>query len=467
MIEKLVLFGATGDLAGRFLLPALAALHAAGTLPEEFRVIGAAREQLDDAAFRQAAAERLEEHAGDVPARARDAVVRRLGYRPVDIGDARSVAPLFDAGGLPAVAYLALPPSVFPAAVSALAAVGLPAGSRIVLEKPFGEDLGSAVALNRLLARAAGGEGEQAVFRVDHVLGMATVQNVLAMRLANPVLEAIWNSRHIDRVEILWEETLALEGRAGYYETAGALKDVIQNHMLQVLSLIAMEPPATPGERDLRDRKVDALRAIQPLRRAEIASRTRRARYSAGRLAGPPEGSGQAVPAYADEDGVDPERKTETFAEVVLELEGERWGGTPFVLRAGKALSRRRKMAGLRFTGAPAGQPGGEFGIGLDGPEEITLRLTGGAPGSPVSLALTAPPPPSDLPAYGRVLLDILIGGSSLSVRGDEAEEAWRVVTPVLEAWRQDLVPLEEYPAGSSGPQGLASRSALTERGRP
>ncbi|MDQ3823750.1 MAG: glucose-6-phosphate dehydrogenase [Actinomycetota bacterium] len=451
MIEKLVLFGATGDLAGRFLLPALAALQATGKLADGFEVIGAAREELDDAAFRRAAADRLEEHAADTPAPARDAVVRTLRYRPVEIGDARSVGPLFANGDPPAAAYLALPPSLFPAAVTALAEVGLPAGSRIALEKPFGEDLESAVELNRLLARAAGGEGEQAVFRVDHVLGMATVQNMLAMRLGNPVLEAAWNGRHVERVEILWEETLALEGRAGYYDTAGALKDVLQNHMLQVLALIAMEPPATSGERDLHDRKLDALRAIQPLSRAEIASRTRRARYTAGRLSPPPEGSGEIVPAYADEDGVDPRRKTETFAEVVLELEGERWRGTPFLLRAGKALGRRRKMAVLRFSGAAAGK-GGELQIGLDGPEEITLRLTGGAPGSPVPLALTAPPPAGDLPPYGHVLLDVLTGGSALSVRGDEAEQAWRAVTPVLEAWSENLVPLEEYPAGSAGP---------------
>ncbi len=468
MIERLVLFGATGDLAGRFLLPALAALHAAGKLPDAFHIIGAARKQLDDAAFRRSAADGLEEHAGGVPTAARDAVVRTLRYRPVDIDDAGSVAALFDSGGPPAAAYLALPPAVFPAAVSALADVGLPAGSRIALENPFGEDLASAAKLNRLLARAAGDDGEQAVFRVDHALGMATVQNMVAMRLANPVLEAIWNGHHVDRVEILWEETLALEGRAGYYDTAGALKDVMQSHMLQVLSVIAMEPPATSGERDLRDRKLSALRAIRPLRRAEVASSTRRARYTAGRLAGPPEGSGQAVPAYADEDGVDPQRKTETFAEVVLELEGERWGGTRFLLRAGKALSRRRKMVVLRFAGDGARQPSSELRIGLDGPEEIALRLTGGAPGSPVPLALTAPPPASELPAYGRVLLDILTGGSSLSVRGDEAEHAWRVVTPVLEAWRHDLVPLEEYPAGSAGPPPLsAGRSAPSGGGQP
>ena len=453
MIERLVLFGATGDLAGRFLLPALAALHATGRLPDAFQVVGAAREQLDDAAFRESAVERLAEHASGVPASSRGAVARMLRYRAVDLDDARTVAPVFEPSGPPAAAYLALPPAVFPVAVSTLAEVGLRAGSRIALEKPFGDDLESAVELNRLLARAAGPEWEQEVFRVDHVLGMATVQNLLAMRLGNPLLESIWNGRHVDRVEILWEETLALEDRAGYYDTAGALKDVLQNHMLQVLSLIAMELPSAPGEQDLRDRKVEALRAIRPLGRAEVVSQTRRARYTAGRLARPPEGSGNTVPAYADEEGVDPQRKTETFAEVVLQLGGQRWDGVPFVLRAGKALSRRRKMVVLRFAADTAAQPGSELRIGLDGPEDIALQLIGGAPESPVPLVLTAPPPASDLPAYGRVLLDILSGGSSLSVRGDEAEHAWCVVAPVLEAWRDDVVPLEEYPAGSAGPQ--------------
>ena len=235
-----------------------------------------------------------------------------------------------------------------------------------------------------------------------------------------------------------------------------------------------MEPPATPRERDLHDRKVDALRAIRPLRGTDIASRTRRARYTAGRLAGPPEGSGETVPAYAEEDGVEPERKIETFAEVVLELEGERWAGTRFLLRAGKALSGRRKMAVLRFRAAPrpladdaAAQPASELRIGLDGPEDITLHLTGGSPGSPLPLALASAPPASDLPAYGRVLLDILSGGSTLSVRGDEAEQAWRVVTPVLEAWSAGLVPLQEYPAGSAGPPPLAPGVTPPRTGDP
>ena len=391
--------------------------------------------------FRDAVAEALQRHAAGTPVAAREALLRSLSYRRVDVNDSASVSAVVALAGGAVAAYLALPPAAFPAAVTALAASGLPAGSRIALEKPFGEDLGGAVALNRLVAKAAGDAGEQAVFRVDHVLGMATVQNLVGMRLAGTVLEQVWNSAHIEQVEILWEETLALEGRAGYYDKAGALKDVVQNHMLQVLSLLAMEPPTRLDE--LRDRKVDLLHSIRPPR----ARQTRRARYSAGRLAAPPEGSGRAVPAYTDEDGVELERQTETFAEVALELGSERWAGTRFVLRAGKALDRRRKMAVVRFRSAAD-----ELRIGLDGPEDVTLKLTGGAPGSPVALPLSAAPPLDEVPAYGRVLLDVLSGGSTLSVRGDEAERAWRVVTPVLEAWSQGLVPLEEYPAGSAGP---------------
>jgi glucose-6-phosphate 1-dehydrogenase len=450
MIERLVLFGATGDLAGRYLLPALAALHAAGRLPDGFEVIGGSRENLDEDAFRRTAGERLEEHAADVPAPAREAVVRSLRYRPVDVTDSASVASLLQPSRGPVAAYLALPPALFPAAVTALAGVRLATGSRVALEKPFGEDLASAIALNGLLAEALGPAGEHAVFRVDHVLGMATVQNLLGMRLANSILEAVWDSDHVELVEILWEETLALEGRAGYYDRAGALKDVVQNHMLQVLSLIAMEPPSSLQAEDLHDRKLEALRSIRPLTAADVAVRTRRARYSAGRLA-----TGTNVPAYAEEDGVEPERETETFAELVLELDSARWAGTRFLLRAGKALSRRRKMAIVRFR--LAGDQANELRIGVDGPDDVSLQIPGGAPESRQPLTLSATPPGAELPAYGRVLLDVLDGGSTLSIRGDEAEEAWRVVTPVVEGWTGGAVPLEEYPAGSAGPPPRAN----------
>jgi glucose-6-phosphate 1-dehydrogenase len=416
MIERLVLFGATGDLAGRFLLPALASLQAAGRLPDGFQAVAVGRREL-----------------GELSA-ARQAALRSLAYRQADVADQDAVAAAIGRSDEPVAVYLALPPRAFPDAVRALAAIELAPGSRVALENPFGEDLESAIGLNRLLEEVWGEAAEQRVFRVDHVLGMATVQNLLALRLANPVLQAVWSGAHIDQVEILWEETLALEGRAAYYDHTGALKDVLQTHMLQVLSLLAMEPPAGPGERELHDRKVEALRSVRPV---EIG-RTRRARYSAGPLA----------PAYVDEAGVDPGRCTETFAAIELELGGERWAGTRFLLRAGKALSRRRKMVVVRFRGAAPS----ELRIGLDGPEDIALQLWGGTPSEPAPLTLSAPPPASELPAYGHVLLDVLGGGSELAVRGDEAEQAWRVVTPVLDAWAAGAVPLGEYPAGAAAP---------------
>ena len=434
MIGTLVLFGATGDLAGRYLLPALAALGAAGRLPDDFAVIATAPEPWDDEAFRRHASERLAEHAGDVAPERREALTRALRYRSADATDGADVAALVRAAGGDAVAvYLALPPALFEPTVTALGGAGLPPGSRVALEKPFGEGLGDAVRLNEVVAEALGDAGEQAVFRVDHALGMATVQNLLALGRHDPVLATLWHAEHVEQGEVRWEEDLALEGRAGYYDSAGALKDVMQNHMLQVLCVAAMEPPADPGERALRDAKVAVLEAAR-------AGRSQRARYGAGRV------GDRDIPAYADEEGVDPDRGTETFAEVVLALDTPRWQGTRFVLRAGKALGRRRKEVVVRFRS----EHGNALRIGIDGPYDLALHLRGAAP-----LTLTGPPPPSELPPYGRVLLDVLEGDSSLSVRGDEAEAAWRVVEPVLAAWRDGRVPLEEYAAGSSGPPPL------------
>lgn len=463
MIESLVLFGASGDLAGRFLLPALAALRASGRLPDNLGVVGAARSDWDDQAFRRHAEQRLREHASDVPIAAREALVRGLRYRHVDLEDADSVAGVIDtAGPRPLAAYLALPPALFPVTITALRRVGLPQGSRVAVENPFGEDLDGAIALNALLAEVPGAAGEPAVFRVDHVLGMETVQNLLGLRLANRLLEPVWNAVCIDEIAVLWEETLALEGRAGYYDGTGALKDVLQTHMLQVLCLLAMEPPATLDERDLRDAKVAVLRSLRPPEHGDMASLTRRARYGAGRV------GDRAVPAYADEDGVEPQRGTETFAEVVFSLESPRWTGTRFVLRAGKALRRRRKEVVVRFRPV-AGPPfrgekaADELRIGVDGPEDVVLHLVGrhaGAAADLASLTLSGTPPSSGLPAYAHVLADVLSAGSTLSVRGDEAEEAWRVVAPVLQAWADGRVPLEEYPAGSGGPAPLTGTAS-------
>jgi glucose-6-phosphate 1-dehydrogenase len=452
VIDRLVIFGGTGDLAGRYLLPSLAALQAGGHLSERFELVAASREDWDDNQFHSWAADWLRREATTVDAGAIATVMRSSRYQRLDLSDPATVTACL-AGEGPVAVYLALPPAVFPIAVSALDRAGLPEDSQLVLEKPFGEDLESARALNRLLADLV---DERHVFRVDHFLAMTTVRNVLGTRLANRVLEPIWNSAHIDEVEIIWEESLALEGRAGYYDGVGALKDMVQNHLLQVLCLVAMEPPISLGERDLRDRKVDVLRSARPFDDVDVATRTRRARYGAGRV------RDREIPAYIDEDGVTPERGTETFAEVVLKLDSWRWSGTNFRLRTGKAMGEDRKEVVVHFRPVPQlpledspGSLANRLHFGLE-PEGLTLELTGTGPGVALSLApltLSAEMEPPDLPAYGRILLDVLRGNSALSIRADESEEAWKVLTPVLDGWSRDLAPLTEYDAGSSGPR--------------
>jgi glucose-6-phosphate 1-dehydrogenase len=449
MIKRLAIFGATGDLTARYLLPGLAALQAAGELGDGFRLAGAGREDWDDDRFRHWAQAQLERHASHLPAAARQAVVSAASYRRSDVTDPGSVGEVI-AGPGPVAAYLALPPAVFPPAVTALHGAGLAEGSLIVLEKPFGESLAEAVELNQLLADTV---PERAVFRVDHFLAMTTVQNLLGSRLANRMLEPVWNSAHIAEIEIVWEESLGLEGRAGYYDGVGALKDMLQNHLLQILCLVAMEPPISLGERDLRDRKVDVLRSVRPLTSRDVKYRTRRARYTAGRA------GGREVPAYAEEKDVDPRHGTETFAEVELELDNWRWPGTTFRLRTGKALAHDRKEVAVKFRPVPHLPDGmgpepapNVLRFGLE-PESVTLELTGAGPRRTLRpLVLAAQMQPSELPAYGRLLHDVLNQDPSLSIRGDEAQESWRVVTPVLDAWSSDQVPLEEYPAGSDGP---------------
>lgn len=471
MIDSMLLFGATGDLAGRLLLPALASLHAGDLLPPGFRIVATARQQWDDARFRQHAAGRLEQHAADVPVASRDALVGAITYRYSDVTDTETVSGVVrEATGeehAPVVAYLALPQGLFATTASTLGDVGLPQWSRIVVEKPFGENLDGAIALNRLLARIAGDAGEDAVYRVDHVLGMVTLQNLVGLRFANRIFEPLWNSGSIEQVDVLLEETLALEGRATFYDNAGALKDVLQNHMLQELCYVAMEPPARFDARELQDRKVELLNAVRPFTREDVISRTRRARYTAGTLADTGGADGGKVPDYAGEPGVDPARETETFAEVLLAIDNDRWRGTRFVLRTGKALAERRKGIVVHFrpgvgslfqTEGGEGVRGNVLRIGIDGPRDIVLHLNGatGTSAEDVTpLTLASPPVASEVPPYGWVLQDVLSGGSQRSVRGDEAEAAWRVVMPILDGWATGLVPMDEYPAGSEGPPRL------------
>jgi glucose-6-phosphate 1-dehydrogenase len=413
MIGTLLLLGATGDLARRFVLPALGVLEQSGRLGNGVRVVGAARQALGAEAVRQLVDDALP--------------VDRFSYRPVDLADSGSLRAVLAGTAGPVAAYLALPPDLFATTITSLTASGLPAGSRVAVEKPFGHDLESARTLNALLAQSGCDP-----YRVDHVLAMETTRNLLAFRRDHPELERMWNGERTERVDILWEETLALEGRGGYYDRAGALKDVLQNHMLQLLALTAMELPSLDGDDgDLHQRKLDVLRS------ARVLPCSRRARYTAGRLA-----DGRAVGAYADDDGVDAARGTETLVEVSLELDLRRWRGTRFRLRAGKALARRRKLVLVHF------RTGGELEIGIDGPDDVVLR-----PGEIVREPQELSAPARDgLPPYAHVLRDVLDGTSTFSVGGEEAEQAWCVVAPVLAAWEADEVTLEEYPAGSAGP---------------
>jgi glucose-6-phosphate 1-dehydrogenase len=325
-------------------------------------------------------------------------------------------------------------------------------GSRILIEKPFGEDLASAKRLNGLLHENF---AEEAVYRIDHFLHRQTFQNVLGLRFANRVFEPLWHRDHIERVEIRWDETVALEGRAGYYDQAGALLDMIQNHLLQLACLVGMEPPTSMGADDLRNGKAAFLRAVRRMSPGEVAKQTLRARYTAG---GEP---GRERPAYVDEEGVDPARGTETFAEVRLEVDNERWAGVPFVLRTGKALARDRReivvvyreLSDSPFEVEVRPVPNRlRFEIT---PDRLALDVNVNGAGDPFDLEqleLDADLSQDELPAYSRLLLDALEGDPTLSIRDDEAEESWRIVEPILAAWQAGASPLLEYAAGSDGP---------------
>jgi glucose-6-phosphate 1-dehydrogenase len=453
VVRHLVIFGAAGDLSIRYLLPALAQLYEQGKLPENFRVIGVHRRDWDDDQFRRFALESLRRHAREVSADAHVGLIGQvLEYRQADVTDGESLAAALGHLREPIVAYLALPPAVFEPTLRALAGAGLPEGSRVVVEKPFGEDLASAQKLNRLLHETF---PENAVFRVDHFLTWQPFRSILGLRFTNRVFEPLWNRDHVERVEITWEETLTLEGRADYFDSTGIMLDIIQNHLLQVLCLVAMEAPSSLNEGDLRRPKIEVLRTVKRLSPEEVRSQTVRARYGEGRI------GARDIPAYVNEEGVDPERRTETFAQVALEVDTPRWAGVPFVLRTGKALGRDLGEVAVHFRPAsypPFGRPEAPRPNVLrllKGPDRVTLDVNVGGsadPFEPEQIELSTVLAPQSPSAYGHLLLDALEGDPSLFVHAEEAEESWRIVEPIVEAWEKDEVPLLEYPAGSYGP---------------
>lgn len=451
-VKTLLILGASGDLTGRLLLPGLAGLLASGGAPG-LRLVGAGSDPWSPEQWRErvdgafAAASKDADSQGQA---ALAAVAESTGYHQLDVTADGPLAELLSQLEGPVAIYFALPPHISQKACEVLHPDQLPAGTRLVMEKPFGSGTESAHELNKTLAALV---PEDHIHRVDHFLGKATVLNILGLRFANRFLEPVWNRDHIEKVEVIFDEDLALEGRARYYDTAGALRDMIQSHLLHIMAFLAIDAPATIGERDLRDAVAMVLRASSI--KAPYSGSTRRARYTAGNL------GERTVPDYAAEEGVDPSRNTETLAEVRVDIDNWRWKGVPFILRSGKALGHRRKEAVITFRPVPHLPKGfsgvdspNQLRIGF-GPDVLQLDVDVNGPGDIFTLdrasLVTELNAPGMLP-YGEVLEGILNGDPLLSVRGDTAEDCWRIIEPVLRAWGAGDVPLEEYDAGSAGP---------------
>lgn len=476
-----IIFGATGDLTRRKLIPALYALRCIGAMSPGCAVLGTGRTRISADEFRarvRQAVEGSERDGADAP-RWQD-FVQRLHYLAGDPGDrafyprlATELEAMRQAGASPNhLFYVATPASVAGPIIEGLGAAGLARNtrgwSRIVLEKPFGRDLQSARELNRLVN---GVFPEESVFRIDHYLGKETVQNLLVFRFGNSLFEPVWNRNHVEYVEITAAEDLGVEHRASFYEETGALRDMVANHLLQLLTLVAMEPPAAFDADAVRDQKVQVLRAIQPMTIEEVAGRTIRGQYGPGTVDGTP------VPGYRDERGVRADSTVETFAAIELRVDNWRWAGVPFYIRTGKRLGRKmteirlhfRRTPQALFTGAAAARAEPNLiTLRIQPDEGISIGFAAKQPGSEIrpltveaefSYAKTFPAPLAD--AYTTLLLDAMRGDGTLFARRDEVELAWRLVTPIEEAWGQlPGPPFPNYAAGSDGP---AAAQALVQ----
>jgi glucose-6-phosphate 1-dehydrogenase len=449
MIERMLLLGASGDLTSRLLMPAVAQVAEAGLLPPGFTVVGASNAEWTTDDFRQHIATELEKHS-TASAATRDAVVSMLSFQSADVTEPAEVRSLLGDDRPDTLVYLALPPFLFEPVLTALAETRLRPSEAVAIEKPFGNDLASARHLNDLLRVRL---PEPTIFRVDHFLSDELVRRVVTLRFLNRVFEPTWSSVHVDRVDISWLESLTLEGRAGYYDGAGALKDMVQNHLMEVMALVLMEQPARIDDASFRGARVEALRAVATPSAEDMALNTVRARYTAGTI-----GSRQ-VPSYVDEPGVNPSRGTETYASLTVEVENPRWSGVPFTLRSGKALPNDAAEIAIHFKPLPRylldRWPGVEPNVLRLGLTEPYVRLgttLNGPDRTAQSHELEVRTPEAGRTAYANLILNMLECDATLFIRGDEAEESWRIIDPVMNAWRSEAVPMQEYAAGEAPP---------------
>ena len=474
-ISTLVMFGATGDLARRMLLPSLYGLDADGLLPEGLRIIGTARTDLDNAGFREKANEALKEHLpeGFYSTGVAERFLSRLHYVAADIKQSGSFEKLAEVIGDPCHGvgiFLSTAPSLFKPVIDGLASAGLACPTvRMALEKPLGADLESSREINDAVA---GAFPEDRTFRIDHYLGKETVQNLLALRFANLMFEPLWNAAHIDHVQISVSETVGLEGRGDYYDGAGAIRDMVQNHMLQLLALVAMEPRSDFNATAVRDEKVKVLRALRPITAADVEASPVIGQYARGAIDGEP------VPGYDDEIGRD--SSTETFVAIKAHIDNWRWKGVPFYLRTGKRMPQRDTEIFIQFKDVPFSifasrgattQPN-KLVIGLQPEETISLHLMAKTPGldrggvrlRELQLDIGLANAFSEYRrriAYERLLLDLIEGDPTLFVRRDEVEAQWTWIDRIRAAWAEKGMQPRPYAAGTWGPSAAI---ALTER---
>ena len=469
--SALVIFGASGDLTRRKLLPALYHLARGQRLPARFAVVGVARTPMSDEGFRQQLHDSLKEFAGlATPDDVSTALAGDMAYVPGEMDDpalyARLAACLANRGAPEGVLfYLAIPPTVYGTVVEHLSAAGLTRTEarhgwrRIIVEKPFGTDLASARALNALMHAHL---DEAQIFRIDHYLGKETVQNLLVFRFANGMFEPVWNRRYIDHVQITAAETVGVERRASYYEGAGALRDMVQNHLMQVLALIGMEPPIAFSAENVRDRKIDVLASIQPIVGAGLENAVR-AQYAAGWV------NGAEVPGYRDEEGVGAGSTTETYVALRLQLDSWRWAGVPFYIRTGKRMPKRTTEIAIQFRRpplhiftkvSPTAIASNLMIVNVQPDEGISVRFEAKLPGSRMQLApvmmnfrygsafgMAGPE------AYETLLLDAMLGDATLFARHDFVETSWSLITPIHDAWSASgATRIATYEAGEWGP---------------